>query len=122
MARGVGPKGPSQTGLTHYVWVAAFTTVTEAEVTEMTTFAEELIGPHGPAQRAVEATHFVDESPENRILAARHERMRLRDRRLLRPAGMIPCHDYCATEPGIVDQGEADGLRQSRRDIWEVVR
>jgi hypothetical protein len=36
-------------------------------------------------------------NPEHRLLAARKEELRVRDRRWRAPAGRIPQHDYCAT-------------------------
>ena len=36
-------------------------------------------------------------NPEPRLLAARTEELRVRDRRWRAPAGSIPQHDYCAT-------------------------
>jgi hypothetical protein len=46
---------------------------------------------------------FVCTNPEHRIVAARREQVRLRDRRWLAPPGRIPQRDYCASE-GPADQ------------------
>lgn len=41
---------------------------------------------------------FVCTNPEHRMVAARREQVRLRDRRWLAPPGRIPQRDYCASE------------------------